>query len=111
MSCATNILTIKRGDSFSRACRLLDDAGEPIDLTSYTIESQLRDSRDNLIATFTATKYNQTTDKGVFLLTAEDGTDDWPLARLEMDIVYKVSGNIQHTEDIIVSVVRSKTHV
>ncbi len=111
MSCSDNILTIKRGDSFSRACRLLDDSGSAIDLTDYTIESQIRDSRDTLIATFTTTKYNQVTNKGMFVITAEDGTDEWPLSRLEMDIVYTVGGIIQHTEDIIVNVVRSKTHV
>lgn len=111
MSCSTNVITIKKGDSFSRACRLLDDTDTPIDLTDYTIESQVRDSRDNLIATLTATKYNQTTNPGVFMLSAEDGTDSWPSANLGMDIVYTVDGIIQHTEDITVSVIRSKTHV
>lgn len=66
---------IVAGDDVVRSFRVkvgLAGESEPWDLTSVTIRGQVREADGTLLAEFTVTKANQTTDKGVYTLALSD---------------------------------------
>ena len=63
-------VTLKRGDTLVWECEYIDDAGVPVDLTTYDIACQARDSSGNILFDVTSNDsidiYNPTS--GYFLL-------------------------------------------
>ena len=98
----------KRGDTFSLVCVYkVDDV--PTSVTGFTIRSQLRRTNKDLVATFTATPANQSTNPGKFTLTPDTDTEDWPVETLLCDIEISHSGAIRSTNTFAVPVVRDIT--
>ena len=88
MSCCDptvpTIPPVKRGDTFNLSC-VYKEQGVPANLTQYTINSQLRDSGDNLVQTLVVTKADQSSLPGAFVLSAID-TSVFPIDLLRCDI-------------------------
>ena len=105
MSCldqAPTISPIKRGDTFNMSC-VYKENGVPANLTQYTINSQLRDSSDNLVQTLVATKADQTALPGAFVLTAPDSSV-FPIDMLRCDIQFVEGETIRSTQTFFIPV-------
>lgn len=101
-----SITNFKRGDTFSLACVYKVD-GVATSVTAFDIDSQLRDSKDNLIQTLTVTKLPGT---GSFTLTATaTDTTNWPVSVLKCDLQFSESGTVRSTETFNVVVVNEIT--
>jgi hypothetical protein len=110
MTCQTiapQIQPIKRGDSFLMAC-VYKVGGAPADVTNYAIRSQVRDSSDNLVQELTVTKADQTTDKGVFVLSA-GVIAAWPIDLLRCDIEFSEEATVRSTQTFMIPVVEDVT--
>lgn len=71
----TTTLRIKQGDSISWSCAWRDSDGAAVDLTGYTLESEMRLALDrSLLASLTVTMADQTASPGVFEITLADST-------------------------------------
>jgi hypothetical protein len=106
---AGTTLRHKRGDTFQYDCVVREKKnGPPVDITSWTIRSQLRDLRDRLLCEFTITILNAA--EGRYRLSAGD-TTDWAPGAAAMDIEYRDAGGVVHsTETMAVTVLKDETH-
>lgn len=106
MSCCDptmpTIAPIKRGDSFNLAC-VYKENGVPANLTQYTINSQLRDSSDNLVQALTATKADQASLPGAFTLSAADSSV-FPIDMLRCDIQFIEGTTVRSTQTFFIPV-------
>jgi len=105
------IPSTKRGDDWSLVGVYKEnDVG--VDITNYTIRSQLRDANMNLVCELTVTKSNQTTTPGGFVLSIPAGSDTstWPIGLLVSDIEFlPPGGKKKSTETFQVPVVDEVT--
>ena len=106
---AGTTLRHKRGDTFQYDCVVQESKkGPPLDLTGWTIRSQLRDLRDHLICEFCITIVNAV--EGRYRLSAGD-TSDWVPGAAAMDIEYRDAGGVvRSTETMAVTVLKDETH-
>lgn len=106
MSCCDpttpTIKPIKRGDSFNMACTYKEN-GTPANLTQYTINSQLRDSGDNLVQALLVTKADQSSLPGAFVLSAID-TSVFPIDLLRCDIQFVEGTTTRSTQTFFIPV-------
>jgi len=103
------MITYKQGDTFAPTAQYLQDDGEtPASLAGYTITSQIRDQKYNLVETLTATITDAAL--GQFIFTPVQ-TDGWPLGTLLWDIRYNLDDVIMHTETAHIKIVREVTEV
>jgi len=101
-------MTIKPGDTFLLECSVTEDNATPLDLTGWTIASQVRTKRGVLLADLTVDIHTPAT--GEYSLRT-DATSDWPTGVAEMDIAYTDSGGrIMSTETLTLSVEHDVTH-
>lgn len=100
-------IDIKNGDTLRLACVAQDDAGNPVDLTGWTVTAQVRDAKYNaLVASLSITV--DAPQEGAF--TIEGDTANWPVGDLSFDIRYLDSlGRVAHTETIALNVQRAIT--
>ena len=96
---------IKRGDSFLAQIMLVDDSGVPIDLSTVTLTTQVRQSTDDLVATLALTPAAAT---GVATIRVTD-TSLWPAGLLRADIKVSIGGLIVHSDTIGIRVNRQVT--
>lgn len=103
-----NICTIKPGDTLLLECTVTEDDGTtPLNLTGWTIASQVRTKRGLLLADLTVDLH--TPASGQFSLRT-DATATWPTGMAEMDISYSDSGGRAiTTETLTISVDREVT--
>lgn len=97
---------VKQGDTFQlNGVFKIDDVATS--LTLYTITSQVRDSRDNLIASLTVTKDPINT--GYFTLSG--GEIDWSVGTYYCDIEF-VDGDdfVRSSETFLIPVIKEITH-
>lgn len=89
----------KRGDTLVWECEYTDDAGVPVDLTSYSIRCQARNSVGELL--FDANEsnyinvYNPTL--GYFRLTITS-TSEWEIGKYTVDVEYTI-GTVVKSSD------------
>lgn len=71
MSAASLDITIEQGSTFFRTVTIKDENNQPVDLNGETIRGQIRAKADSttVLATFTCTLLNQTTNMGQFTWT------------------------------------------
>lgn len=86
--------TFKRGESFALGFEYKDAAGEPIDLTSIIIKSQIRSQNGALVKDLLVTKLDQTQYKGqaTLYVSTPAETKTWPLGLLNCDAKLSVGG-------------------
>ena len=100
-------IRIKRGETFLLECTVQESDGSPMDLTGWSIASQIRDGHDTLIATLTVDLYTPVA--GQYRLTGAT-TADWPQGLAHMDIAYTdAGGRALTTETLTVSIEREVT--
>lgn len=99
---------IKRGDSFLMACTYKQD-GVSTSVQPYTIRAQVRDSSDNLVQELTVEKADQTTNPGVFILSA-GVISAWPIDLLRCDIQFAEGQTIRSTQTFYIPVEEDVTH-
>jgi hypothetical protein len=107
----SDVFTIKRGDSVTLLCRLKNDDGTPESIANVDIASQVRNSRRELIDTFTVNKLEdalQPDTTGLYELVILD-TSDWPTKTLMFDIKYSVSGKVTRTDTLNIECVDGVT--
>tara|TARA_R110002153_G_scaffold251161_2_gene408070 strand:+ start:251 stop:571 length:321 start_codon:yes stop_codon:yes gene_type:complete len=104
------IITHKRGDTFELTLTL-ENQGNAVDITLFTIACQVRDQEDALIQALTVTKTDPT--NGVFTLTAADTeTDDWPLLKLDTDVEFiEPDATVSSSETFNIQVIKDITRV
>jgi len=100
----------KRGDWFVAACTYADKVDEstttPIDLTGWTVASQVR-YKGTLVSALTVTVTDAAA--GAFQLEAQS-TQDWPAKELACDIQYTApSGQVMSTETFAINCVADET--
>lgn len=99
----------KRGDSFVMNNVYKRD-GQGLDLTDYTIESQIRSTDLKFVARLNAALADQKVYPGVFTLTPkEPDTTTWPLGIQVCDIAFTYKGTKISTETFNVPVVEHVT--
>lgn len=107
-----DVLIHKRGSTFSKHCRYevkqANGQYQPQDLTDVTIKSQIRSSDFRLITELTASKYDQSTNTGEFVLSA-GSTWLWPITQAIWDIMYIKNDVVTHTETRTIKIERSVT--
>lgn len=95
-------ILFKRGDTFS-----LQATANGEDITTWTIQSQIRDNSGTLISELDITKTDAV--NGEYTLTHDGSTSSWPLKMLYCDIQYTVGGVISSTETFRIEVVEDIT--
>lgn len=103
-------LDIKRGDTYVVTVTATEDDGTtPIDLTGWTIRSQIRDAEDVLVAQLRVTVTNAAA--GQFTLDqATPDTTGWPVGTCSQDIEYTdPSGRVISTGTFSVRVAKDIT--
>lgn len=108
---AITVPSTKRGDDWSLV-GVYKENGVGVNITNFTIRSQLRDANLNLVCELTVTKSNQTTTPGGFVLSIPVGTDTttWPTGNLQSDIEFvPAGGRKKSTETFLVPVVEEVT--
>jgi hypothetical protein len=100
----------KRGDTFELTCSL-ENQGNDVDMTGWSIAAQLRKTDDTLVQDMTVTVTDAAA--GEFKITAADTeTDDWPIENLEIDVQFtEFSGNISSSETFTIAVIKDITRV
>lgn len=102
-------ISVKRGDTLRLDCQLLDSDGvTAIDLTGWTVRSQIREADGTLIDDLTVMM--GTLIEGRYSLIAE--ATDWPVSDIpaRMDVEYTDDvGVVQSTETIMVQIVADET--
>lgn len=99
-------IKFKRGDTFTLTCTYKVD-GVPASVAALTIDSQIRNQRNQLIQELTVTKLVGT---GQFTLVASaEDTTDWPVSVLRCDIQFSESGVVRSTQTFDISVAEEVT--
>ena len=101
--------TIKPGDTLLLQCTVTEDNGTtPLNLTGWTIASQVRTKRGSLLSELTVDLHTPLA--GQYSLRS-DATATWPTGMAEMDISYTDSGGrVMSTETLLVSIEHDVTH-
>lgn len=94
-----NTIEIKQGDTLELACRL-QAGGEPVDITGWSIASQVRAPGGNLVHAFVAAITAPALGEYRLPASAEQ-TATWPAGGLSMDIRYTdPSGRVMSTQTV-----------
>lgn len=102
------IAPIKRGDSFILACTYKQN-GVPTNVDQFLIRAQVRDSSDALVQALVVSKANQSTNPGVFTLSAGI-IDGWPIDLLRCDIQFSEEETVRSTQTFFIPVEEDITH-
>lgn len=100
----------KRGATLSYSGAITDDAGDAVDLTGYTLTSEVRSADRELVSTATITV--ATPSSGLFTVeVSATDTAGWTAgARLLFDVrVQSASARVDYTETIAIDVVERQT--
>lgn len=101
---------IKRGATFEAACTHRDAAGAAVNLTGWTLTSQVRTQGGRLVGDLTVTLADQVADPGSFTVRAEAAaTAAWPLDVLIWDIRFDAPTGVVFTETVELEVLRQVT--
>lgn len=98
------MITIKRGDTLSVAGVAAQDSGVALNLTGYTVRSQVRSSAGALVAALSVTVTSATL--GTFTLDATAAaTASWLTGRHVCDVEYTSAGGIVSSTETFAVVV------
>ena len=104
---AATKIAFKRGDTFTLACAVEDDAGDPMSISGWTIAAQVRTQLGVLVAGLTVGSRNDAA--GTYRLTASS-TTAWPVEPLHLDVQYTdAAGVIVSTDDVLIAMQRDAT--
>lgn len=103
------MITIKRGDTLLVSATVRNKDRSAVNLTGYTVASEIRNEAGTLLAALTATITSPTT--GVYTLSASPGaTATWPAGSYFADVKYTSGGGqVTHTATFPVRVLPAVT--
>lgn len=98
----------KRGDTFELAATL-ENEGNAVDITNFTITAQVRESDDTLLQALTVTVTDAAA--GAFTLSATPAqTETWKVQKYESDIEFiDGGGEVNSSETFIINVIKDIT--
>ena len=101
-------ITHKRGDTFELSCTL-ENQGVAVDITNFTITSQVRQPDDTLLQALTVTKTDAA--NGEFNLSATSAqTESWGVQTYLCDIEFiEGGGEVNSTRTFEISVLKDIT--
>ena len=101
-------ITHKRGDTFELSATL-ENSGNAVDITNFTITSQVRDVEDALLQALTVTITDAAT--GAFTVSATPAqTETWAVKTYDCDIEFiEVGGEVNSTETFQIDVIKDIT--
>jgi len=100
-------ITHKRGDTFELSCTL-ENEGNIVDITNFTITSQLRLPDDTLLQALTVTVTDAAA--GAFTLSATaTETEGWDVASYQCDIEFIDDGEVNSSETFVLNVIKDIT--
>ena len=101
-------ITHKRGDTFELSATL-ENSGNPVDITNFTITSQVRDVADALLQALTVTVTDA--NAGAFTVSATPAqTETWSVKTYVCDIEFvEVGGEVNSTETFQINVIKDIT--
>ena len=101
-------ITHKRGDTFELSCTL-ENEGVAVDITNFTITSQVRGSDDVLLQALTVTKTDA--GAGAFTLSATSTqTESWGVQTYLCDIEFiEGGGEVNSSQTFEISVIKDIT--
>lgn len=100
-------ITHKRGDTFVLSCTL-ENEGNPVDITSFTITSQIRDTLDAVLQSLTVTVTDAAA--GAFDLSATAAqTETWGVQSYLCDIEFVDGGEVNSSETFTINVLKDIT--
>ena len=101
-------ITHKRGDTFELSCTI-ENEGVAVDITNFTITSQVRGSDDVLLQALTVTKTDA--GAGAFTLSATSTqTESWGIQTYLCDIEFIESGGeVNSSQTFEISVIKDIT--
>lgn len=101
-------ITHKRGDTFELSATL-ENQGVAVDITNFTITSQVRQSDDALLQDLTVTKTDAA--KGAFTLSATPAqTETWDVQPYDCDIEFiDGGGEVNSSNTFVISVLKDIT--
>ena len=98
----------KRGARFEIEVELIDTAGSALVVDPLDMSVQIRDSQDNLIADLDIEDVVPAED-GVYIISTDDDTSDWPLEQLKTDIKMELNGYDYYSETITIQIIKQET--
>ncbi|MFN4328289.1 MAG: hypothetical protein ACK4FF_05380 [Limnobacter sp.] len=106
LDCSSQVIAHKRGDTFEVQATYSDSSdGSPINLTGYTIASQIRHPGGALVATLAVTIPDQSVPANLGKFTMRvNNTASWPVTDLLWDIQYSFDNSVISTETVVVRV-------
>lgn len=101
-------ITHKRGDTFELSATL-ENEGNPVDITNFTIASQVRDTDDVVLQALTVTKTDAP--NGAFTLGATSTqTESWGVQQYQCDIEFiEAGGEVNSSETFAINVIKDIT--
>ena len=100
---------IKQGETLLLECAYTTDAGVAINVTGWTIRSQVRDTHNNLLGDLVVDLHTPVT--GQFSITYAN-TALWPAGPARMDIAYEDgTGRVIYTDTVSISIERGITEL
>lgn len=101
-------ITHKRGDTFELSCTL-ENEGVPVDITNFTITSQVRGPDDVLLQALAVTKTDAAA--GVFSLSATaTQTETWDVKKYLCDIEFvEPGGEVNSSQTFTIDVLKDIT--
>lgn len=101
-------ITHKRGDTFELSATL-ENSGNAVDITNFTITSQVRDVEDALLQALTVTITDAAT--GAFTVSATPAqTETWAVKTYDCDIEFvEADGEVNSTETFQINVIKDIT--
>ena len=105
---SNNRIDIKRGDTYLIEATLTDDLGDPVNITDWTIRSQIRNVRGDIVATLVIAITNAAL--GTYTMSYAGDTALWPVATHRQDVEYvDQTGRVMSTETFKLRVVEDIT--
>lgn len=102
------MITVKRGDTLSIIVRRKNLDGTPRTGEAGNLRSQIRTSKDDLIASFTISEVEDTPGDYLFVVPA-NVTELIPINKYYMDIEYRDGDFVQSSETFSLEVVKDVT--
>lgn len=109
----------KRGDTFMLGATATDAAGQPINLTGYTVRAQVRRPHalgGGLVAALVVDVTHATAGQYTLRASGDGTTAQWPVGKAELDIEYEAGTGpapgvrqVQSSQTLCIDVLRDVT--
>jgi hypothetical protein len=105
---AVTVMEVKRGDTFSYAAAVTNGKkGPPINISGWTIRSQIRTTTDQLLVELSVEMTDSV--NGAYRLYYDGSTTAWPIGNANMDIEYTENGKVKSTDTVVIKIVKDIT--